>query len=104
MADKPPSPNPSNHWTAETKSGQTFEYGNTDDSKIEAQGKSIVRLWAVNKITDASNNAINYIYIEDNTKGEYTLQPVNLTLLKVSISVRYSEPDLPFCPLMAIRR
>ncbi|WP_306821624.1 SpvB/TcaC N-terminal domain-containing protein, partial [bacterium endosymbiont of Bathymodiolus sp. 5 South] len=66
-----------NHWTAETKSGQTFEYGNTDDSKIEAQGKSIVRLWAVNKITDASNNAINYIYNEDNTKGEYTLQRIN---------------------------
>jgi hypothetical protein len=70
---------------------QTFEYGNTDDSKIEAQGKSIVRLWAVNKITDASNNAINYIYNEDNTKGEYTLQRINY-------------PDLPFCPLMAIRR
>jgi hypothetical protein len=61
----------------ETKSGQTFENGNTDDSKIEAQGKSIVRLWAVNKITDASNNAINYIYNEDNTKGEYTLQRIN---------------------------
>jgi DNA phosphorothioation-dependent restriction protein DptG len=34
-----------------TKSGQTFEYGNTDDSKIEAQGKSVVRFWAVNKIS-----------------------------------------------------
>jgi hypothetical protein len=32
-----------NHWTVKTKSGQTFEYGNTDDSKIEAQGKSVVR-------------------------------------------------------------
>jgi hypothetical protein len=31
----------------------------------------------VNKITDASNNAINYIYNEDNTKGEYTLQRIN---------------------------
>ncbi|VVM17731.1 hypothetical protein BSPWISOXPB_1176 [uncultured Gammaproteobacteria bacterium] len=66
-----------NHWTAETKSGQTFEYGNTDDSKIEAQGKSIVRLWAVNKITDASNNAINYIYNEDKARGEYILQRIN---------------------------
>ncbi|VVH50865.1 hypothetical protein BPUTSESOX_1104 [uncultured Gammaproteobacteria bacterium] len=66
-----------NHWTVETKSGQAFEYGNTDDSKIEAQGKSIVRLWAVNKITDATNNAINYVYDEDKTKGEYTLQRIN---------------------------
>jgi hypothetical protein len=80
MADKPPSPNPtpSNPLpAAETKSGQTFEYGNTDDSKIEAQGKSIVRLWAVNKITDASNNAINYIYNEDKARGEYILQRIN---------------------------
>jgi hypothetical protein len=38
--------------------GQTFEYGNTGDSKIEAQGKSVVKLWVVNKITDASGNAI----------------------------------------------
>ncbi|MBA5249289.1 MAG: hypothetical protein FE834_07165, partial [Gammaproteobacteria bacterium] len=32
------------YWTSETKSGQTFEYGNTQDSKIEAQGKSTVRI------------------------------------------------------------
>ncbi len=57
-----------NYWTVDTKSGQTFEYGNTGDSKIEVQGKSVVKLWVVNKITDASGNAIDYVYSEDHDK------------------------------------
>ncbi|SMN14709.1 Rhs family protein [uncultured Candidatus Thioglobus sp.] len=78
-----------NHWTVQTKSGQTFEYGNTPDSKIEAQGKSVVRLWTVNKITDAANNTINYIYNEDNANGEYTLSRINYT----NNSVRLTYED-----------
>ena len=78
-----------NHWTVETKSGQTFEYGNTDDSKIEAQGKSLVRLWTVNKITDASDNAINYVYSEDNANGEYALSRINYS----NNSVRFNYED-----------
>ncbi len=39
-----------------TKSGQTMEYGYTVDSRIEAQGKTDVRLWAVNKISDTVGN------------------------------------------------
>ncbi|OIR25073.1 FG-GAP-like repeat-containing protein, partial [Bathymodiolus thermophilus thioautotrophic gill symbiont] len=66
-----------NYWTVKTKSGQTFKYGNTQDSKIEAQGKSVVRLWAVNKIIDATGNAINYIYNENNANGEYTLSSID---------------------------
>lgn len=75
-----------NHWSVQTKSGQTFEYGNTQDSKIEAQGKSTIRLWAVNKITNATNNTINYIYDEDNAKGEYMLNRINYA----NNSVRFS--------------
>ncbi|WP_202776138.1 SpvB/TcaC N-terminal domain-containing protein, partial [Bathymodiolus azoricus thioautotrophic gill symbiont] len=80
-----------NHWTVKTKSGQTFEYGNTDDSKIEAQGKSVVRFWAVNKITDAANNSINYVYNEDNDKGEYTLQRINYA--GNSVRLTYEDRD-----------
>nr|VFK68276.1 MAG: virulence plasmid B protein [Candidatus Kentron sp. UNK]VFK73512.1 MAG: virulence plasmid B protein [Candidatus Kentron sp. UNK] len=34
-------------WRVRTKSGQVMEFGNTADSRIEAQGKDTVRLWAV---------------------------------------------------------
>nr|VFK80782.1 MAG: hypothetical protein BECKSD772D_GA0070982_11559 [Candidatus Kentron sp. SD] len=32
-------------WRVQTKSGQVMEFGNTADSRIEAQGKSTARLW-----------------------------------------------------------
>jgi RHS repeat-associated protein len=83
-----------NYWTVKTKSGQTFEYGNTQNSKIEAQGKSTVRLWAVNKITDVANNAINYIYNEDNVNGEYTLNSIDYA--NSSINLTYEDRnDVP---------
>jgi hypothetical protein len=45
--------------------------------RIEVQGKSVVKLWVVNKITDASGNAIDYVYSEDHVNGEYTLSRIN---------------------------
>src|SRR5712691_2301331 len=39
-----------------TKEGQVTEYGNTPDSQIQAQGKTTVRTWAVNKVSDTSGN------------------------------------------------
>ncbi|CAC9559628.1 hypothetical protein [uncultured Gammaproteobacteria bacterium] len=83
-----------NYWTVKTKSGQTFEYGNTQTSKIEAQGKSAVRLWAVNKITDVTNNAINYIYNEDNANGEYTLSRINYTDNSVRLTYEDREDKI----------
>ena len=80
-----------NYWSVETKSGQTFEYGNTTDSKIEAQGKSVVRLWAVNKITDATDNAITYHYNENNSKGEHTLEQINYANNANSIRFTYEN-------------
>ena len=58
-------------WRVETKSGQVMAFGNTQDSRIEAQGKSTVRLWAVNRIEDTVGNGIDFEYHEDNGNGEY---------------------------------
>nr|VFJ66174.1 MAG: RHS repeat-associated core domain-containing protein [Candidatus Kentron sp. DK] len=58
-------------WRVETKSGQVMEFGNTQDSRIEAQGKSTARLWAVNRIEDTVGNGIDFEYHEDNGNGEY---------------------------------
>nr|VFJ59838.1 MAG: RHS repeat-associated core domain-containing protein [Candidatus Kentron sp. DK] len=58
-------------WRVETKSGQVMAFGNTQDSRIEAQGKSTVRLWAVNRISDTVGNGIDFEYYEDNGEGEY---------------------------------
>ena len=60
-----------------TKSGQTLEYGNTADSRIEAQGKSDVRIWAVNRIGDTVGNYLTVGYIEDEPNGAYRLDAID---------------------------
>ncbi|MES9868782.1 MAG: SpvB/TcaC N-terminal domain-containing protein [Sedimenticola sp.] len=52
-------------FSVQTKSGQTIQYGNTGDARIEAQGKSEVYVWAQNRITDAVGNSLTVSYHED---------------------------------------
>ncbi|MGD9171835.1 MAG: SpvB/TcaC N-terminal domain-containing protein, partial [Candidatus Thiodiazotropha sp.] len=59
------------YWKVWTKSGQILEYGNSSDSKIEAQGRDDVFVWAANKISDTVNNSIYITYEEDSDNGEY---------------------------------
>ena len=67
------------YFIVNTKSGQILEYGNTADSRIEAQGKPDVRLWAVNKISDTVHNYLTIRYTETNADGSYTPQQINYT-------------------------
>jgi len=62
-----------------TKAGQIIEYGNTADSRIEAQGKATVRLWNVNKISDTKGNYIAASYTEDNANGEAYINRIDYT-------------------------
>lgn len=55
----------------ETKSGLTIEYGNTPDSRIQAQGKSDNLLWYISKVEDNNGNYIRYYYHDDNGFGEF---------------------------------
>ena len=40
-----------------TKSGEILEYGSSADSRIEAQGGEVVRLWAQKRLCDARGNS-----------------------------------------------
>jgi hypothetical protein len=62
-----------------TKAGLIMEFGNTADSKIEAQGKSSIRVWALNKTSDTKSNYFTVSYIEDNTNGEYRPDRIDYT-------------------------
>ena len=64
---------------AHTKSGQVLEYGYTTDSQIEAEGKTDIRLWAVNKISDTVGNYLTIMYVEDNTNGTYKPTRIDYT-------------------------
>jgi len=54
-----------------TKDGLIMEYGTTANSAIEAQGKTSIAIWAVNKITDTKGNYFTVTYTEDNANGAY---------------------------------
>ena len=63
----------------EQKDGLVYEYGVTADSQIEAQGLSVVREWALSRITDRVGNAIVFTYAEDSVNGSYQLDYVDYT-------------------------
>jgi hypothetical protein len=62
-----------------TKAGLVMEFGNTADSKIEAQGKSSVRVWALNKTSDTKGNYFTVSYTEDNANGGYVPNRIDYT-------------------------
>lgn len=87
-----------------TKSGQIFEYGNTLDSRIEAQGKTTVRLWAMNKLSDTKGNYIAASYLKDSTNGDFRPARIDYTgndaaSSPPSASIRFTydetRPDTP---------
>lgn len=62
-----------------TKSGQVMEFGNTADSRIEAQGKTTARLWTLNRIQDTKGNYLTVTYSENSTNGEYRPDRIDYT-------------------------
>ncbi|WP_218044983.1 SpvB/TcaC N-terminal domain-containing protein, partial [Kiloniella majae] len=69
-------------FTVLSKGGLVLEYGVTDDSRIEAikadgTARSEARIWALNKQSDQSDNAITYSYIEDQTNGSYRIDRID---------------------------
>lgn len=62
-----------------TKSGQILEYGNSADSRIEAQGKTSVRVWAINKRRDVRDNEMTFHYLEDTANGDYVIDEIRYT-------------------------
>ena len=62
------------YWVVKNKAGETLEFGGNatnPEGRIEAQGKTSVRVWALNKITDASGNYLTVTYTEDSVNGDY---------------------------------
>ena len=62
-----------------TKAGQIIEIGNTADSRVEAQGKTVAIAWAVSKISDTVGNYIAFTFFEDNANGEHRITRIDYT-------------------------
>ena len=62
-----------------TKDGLLYEYGFTEDSRIQAKGRHEILYWAVNKITDTKGNYITFIYEEDAVNGYFYPSEIQYT-------------------------
>ncbi len=63
---------------AETKDGRILFYGNSADSKIEAQGSEAILFWRLTKQMDKNGNYIYYHY-EKNATGESWIKEILYT-------------------------
>jgi RHS repeat-associated protein len=67
------------YFVVERKDGLIYEYGNSNDSRIESLGQATARTWALNRMRDRSGNVIDFVYTEDTTNGDYRLSTVQYT-------------------------
>jgi len=72
------------YFVVKTKAGLTMEYGRTADSRIEAQGRTAVRVWALNKVSDSKGNYFSISYIEDSANGQYYPSRIDYTANDIS--------------------
>ncbi|EJL79428.1 Insecticide toxin TcdB like protein, partial [Polaromonas sp. CF318] len=90
-------------FTVQTKAGLTMEYGNTADSRIEAQGKASVRVWAISRISDVKANFMTFSYVEDNANGEYYPSRIDYTGNAGASPVLAPTTSVQFVPSTAAR-
>lgn len=85
------------------KDGTIWEYGCTDDSRVEAQNQNNVALkWLVNKIIDPDGNYIAFNYIENQNTGESYINRIDYTLndnagISAMYQVAFSYDDREDC-------
>jgi hypothetical protein len=76
-----------------TRSGQILEYGYTEDSRIQAQGKPTVRVWALSRVSDTNGNSLAVTYAEDGENGVY--RPHEVIYAGASVRFDYeARPDV----------
>ena len=65
------------YFKVETKDGLELYYGNTDDSRVEAQGTSYVYAWNLNQVKDKNGNFYSVTYTETTSTGEIYPASIN---------------------------
>ena len=87
-------------FVVQKKDGTRWEYGGTNDSRIETQrDNKIVMTWLVNKISDPDGNSIVYKYIENQNVGESYVDKIDYTLnnnvgIKTMYRVQFDYDDM----------
>jgi RHS repeat-associated protein len=76
------------YFVVKNKSGETMYFGGDDsttpanriaDGRIEAEGKTNIRVWALSKIQDTNGNFIKIVYEGEKTNGDYRPHQIDYT-------------------------
>lgn len=89
-------------FVVKTSAGLRMEYGKTSDSRIEAQGKTAIAVWALNKVSDTVGNYYTVSYAKDSANGSWRPATISYTgngslgaLPNQSVTFGYeSRPDV----------
>src|SRR5712692_9314011 len=93
--------NSAQYFRVTSKSGTVMEYGVTTDSRIEAQGKGTVRVWALNKIQDTKGNYFTISYFKDTGAtgtGEYRPTRIDYTGSAAALLASYNSVQFAYGP------
>lgn len=66
-------------WKAWTKSGLIYEFGFTEDSRIQASSSNDIVFWLVNRVSDTKGNYYTISYTENRAEGEYYPSRIDYT-------------------------
>lgn len=85
-----------------TKAGRLLEFGNSTSSHIEAQGRSTVRVWALNRNSDAKGNYYDVFYVKNANTGEYYPDRIDYTGNSVTGAAPYNLVKFNYATLPTI--
>jgi len=87
------------YFEVQTKSGQTYTYGSTPDSRLNPGNSTVAYMWGVNKIQDAVDiNEINFVYANNSANGQFKISEINypaLTSINDKVRVKFNYEDRP---------
>lgn len=92
-------------FTVQAPNGQTWYFGDDEDSQIRAPGTTEVRVWALNRIEDKFGNQIKYKYVSPAT-GEYVPDEITWTATGTGTgpySLKFTYGDLTTLQSSAVR-
>lgn len=60
------------------------------DFRIEAQGKSSVRVWAISKLSAPLGNEMTFHYLEDGANGDYVIDEIRYNFIGGAAATKIS--------------
>jgi len=91
-------------FTVTNSDGSVFSYGTTNDSRIQATGRTDVRVWALKQVQDLNGNSVIFTYtadpLSDGGFGQYYITQIDYTAnedanISANRSVRFVYQNRP---------